>query len=68
MTSKIVGKSNFPELFRKLINHYERTDYILDIIWQTACVVFNPVIVDGCASLFNCATAVRALDSMSAFS
>ena len=31
---------------------------------QTACLVFNPIIVDGYASLFNCTTAVRASDSM----
>ena len=31
---------------------------------QTACLVANPIIVDGYASLFNCTTAIRALDSM----
>ena len=30
---------------------------------QTACLVVNPIIVDGYASLFNCMTAVRASDS-----
>ena len=54
---KIVGKSNFPEQFRKLINRYKRVGYNLDIMWQTACLVVNPVIVDGYASLFNCTTA-----------
>ena len=33
-------------------------------MWQTACLVINPIIVDGYASLFNCTTAVRASDSM----
>ena len=33
---------------------------------QTACLVVNPIIVDGYASLFNCTTAVRASDSMTA--
>ena len=36
----------------------------LDIMQQTACLVVNPIIVDGYASLFNCTTAVRASDSM----
>ena len=31
-------------------------------------VVVNPIIVDGYASLFNCTTAVRASDSMTASS
>ena len=63
---KVVGKSYFWEQFRKLINLYKRTGYNLDIMQQTACLVINPVIVDGYASLFNSTTAVRASDSMMA--
>ena len=65
---KIVGKSNFSEQFRKLINRYKRIGYSLDIMRQTACLVVNPIIVDGYASLFNCTTAVRASDPMTASS
>ena len=65
---KIVGKSNFLDQFRKLINHYKRTGYSLDIMRQTACLVVNPIIVDGYASIFNCKMAVRASDSMTASS
>ena len=65
---KIVGKSNFSEQFRKVINRYKRIGYSLDIMWQTACLVVNPIIVDGYASLFNCTTAVRASDPMTASS
>ena len=61
---KIVGKSNFSEHFRKLINRYKRIGYSLDIMRQTACLVINPIIVDGYASLFNCTTSVRASDSL----
>ena len=32
------------------------------------CLVVNPIIVDGYASLFNCMTAVRASDPMTASS
>ena len=53
---KIVRKSNFSEQFRKLINHYKRIGYSLDIMRQTACLVINPIIVDGYALLFNCTT------------
>ena len=63
---KIVGKSNFSEQFRKLINRYKSIS--LDIMRQTACLVINPIIVDGYDSLFNCTTAVRASDSMTASS
>ena len=65
---KIVGKSNFSEQFRKLINRYKRIGYSLDIMRQTACLVVNPIIVDGYASLFNCTMAVRASDPMTASS
>ena len=34
--------------------------YSLDIMRQTACLVVNPIVVDGYASFFNCTTAVRA--------
>ena len=65
MKGKFVGKgkSNFSEKFRKLINRYKRIGYSLDIMRQTACLVVNPIIVDGYASLFNCTTAVRASDN-----
>ena len=65
---KIVGKSNFSEQFRKLINRYKRIGYSLDIIRQTACLVVNPIIVDGYASLFKCTVAARASDLMTASS
>ena len=65
---KIVGKSYFSEQFRKLINRYKRIGYSLDIMRQTACLVVNPIIVDGYVSLFNCTTAVRASDLMTASS
>ena len=65
---KIVGKSNFSEQFRKLINRYKRIGYSLDIMRQTACLDVNSIIVNGYASLFNCTTAVRASDSMTASS
>ena len=38
---KIVGKSNFSEQFRKLINRYKRIGYNPYIMRQTACLVMN---------------------------
>ena len=64
---KIVGKSNFRSNSEN-INRYKRIGYSLDIMRQTACLVVNPIIVDGYASLFNCTTAVRASDLMTASS
>ena len=42
---KIVGKSNFLEHFRKLINRYKRIGYSLDIMRQTVFLVVNPIIL-----------------------
>ena len=42
-----LGKSNFSEQFRKLINRYKRIGYSLDIRRQTACLVISPIIVVG---------------------
>ena len=61
-----MGKSNFSEQFRKLINRYKRIGYSLDIKRQTAFLISNPIIADEYASLLNCTTAVRASDSTTA--
>ena len=63
-----MGKSNFLEQSRNLINRYKRIGYSLDIMRQTAFLVVNPIIVDGYASLSNCSMAVWALDSVMASS
>ena len=63
---KIMGKYNFSEQFRKLINLYIRIGYSMDIIRQTACLVINTI--TGYVFLFNCTTAVRASDSVTASS
>ena len=65
---KIVGKSNFAEQFRNLINRYKRIGYNPYIMRQTACLVVNSITVDSYALLFNCTTVVRASASMTASS
>ena len=55
---KIVGKSDFEEQFRKLINLYKRIGYNPYIMRQTACLVVNPITVDSYVLHFNC-TIVR---------
>ena len=49
-----MGKSNFAEQFRKLINRYKIIGYNSYIMRQTPCLVVNSVMVDGYALLFNC--------------
>ena len=55
---KNVGKSNFSEQFRNLINRYKRIGNNPYVMRQTACLVINSS-VDSFASIFNCTTAGR---------
>ena len=65
---KVVGRADFSDQFRKIIIRYKRIGYNINIIRQrqSACLVFNPVMVNNFASLFNCSSVGRALDSMMA--
>ena len=45
---------------------YKRIGYNLNVMRQSACLVINPVTVDGYATLFNCMPVDRASDSMMA--
>ena len=63
---KIVGRADFSDQFRKIIVRYKRTGYNINIMRQSACLVFNPITVNNFASLFNCTPVGRASDSMMA--
>ena len=52
--------------FRKIIMRYKRIGYNLNLMRQSACLVINPITVDGYATLFNCTPVDRASDSMMA--
>ena len=52
--------------FSLIVNRFRRAGYILDIMRQTACLVFNPIMVEGHAALFSCTAVVQASDSMTA--
>ena len=40
---RIVGKPNFSDQFKKIVNRYIRVRYNLDIMRQSACLVLNPI-------------------------
>ena len=52
--------------FRKIIVRYKRIGYNINIMRQSACLVFNPITVNNFASVFNCTPVGRASDSMMA--
>ena len=47
---KIIGNPNFSDLFKRIVNRFKRARYTLDIMRQTACLVFNPTMVEGYAA------------------
>ena len=63
---KNVGRVDFSDQFRKIIVRYKRIGYNINIMRQSACLVFNPITVNNFASLFNCTPVGRASDSMMA--
>ena len=62
----ILGKNDFSFQFRKIITSYRRIGYNLNVMRQSACLVFNPIMVDNYAAFFNCTPVGRASDSMMA--
>ena len=61
---KIRGITDFSDQFSKIIMRYKRIGYNLNVMRQSACLVINPITVEGYATLFNCMPVDRASDSM----
>ena len=61
---KIVGSNNFSAQFIKIISHYKKIGYNINVLQQTACLVVNPITVGSFAFLFGCAPVGRASDSV----
>ena len=63
---KLIGSNDFSFQFRKIITRYRRIGYNLNVMRQSACLVFNPITVDKYAAFFNCTPVGSASDSMMA--
>ena len=61
---KIVGSNNFSAQFIKIISHYKKIGYNINVLQQTACLVVNPITVGNFSFLFNCTPVGRTSDSM----
>ena len=61
---RIVGSDNFSAQFIKIISHYLKIDYNINVLQQTACLVVNPITVGNFVFLFNCTPVGRTSDSM----
>ena len=63
---KLIGRNGLCFQFRKIIARYRHIGYNLNVMRQSACLVFNPIMVDDYAAFFNCTPVGRASDSMMA--
>ena len=63
---KIIGNPNVSYLFKRIVNRFKNAGYSLDITRQTACLVFNQIMVEGYAALFSCTAVAQVSDSMTA--
>ena len=61
---KIVGFNNFSAQFIKIISHYKKFGYIINVLQQTTCLVVNPITVGNFAFPFNCTPVGRTSDSL----
>ena len=49
---KFVGSNSFSAQFIKIISHYKKIGYNINVLQQTACLVFNPIMVGNFAFHF----------------
>ena len=61
---KLIGRNDLSFQFRIFFIRYRRIGNNLNVMRQSACLVFNPIMVD--AAFFNCMPVGRASDSMMA--
>ena len=47
---KLIGSNDFSFQFRKIITRYRRIGYNLNVMRQSACLVFNPITDDNYAA------------------
>ena len=61
---KIVGSTDFSAQFIKVISHYKKIGYNINVFQQTACLVVNRITVGNFSFLFNCMPMHQTSDSM----
>ena len=60
---KLIGRNVFSLQFRKIVTRYRRIGYDLNVMRKSACLLFNPIMVDNYATFFNCTPVGRASDT-----
>ena len=63
---KTIGNPSFSDLFKRIVNRFKNVGYNLDIMRQTTCLVFNPIIVEGYTAFFGGGSGLRLNDGFDA--
>ena len=58
------NKTTLGSQFIKIISHYKKIGYNINVLQQTACLVVNPITVGNFAFLFDCMPVGRNSGSM----
>ena len=53
ITERLIGSKDFSFQFRKIITRYRRIGYNLNVMRQSVCLVFNPVMITTLPSLIT---------------
>ena len=61
---RIVVSNYFSAQFIKIISHYKKSGYNINVLQQTACLVVSPITVGNFAFIFNCTLAGRTSDCL----
>ena len=61
LRNSVIGRGDFSFHFRKIITRFRPIGYhLVNVMRQTAYLVFNPIMVDNYAAFFNCTPVGRA--------
>ena len=61
---KIFGSNNFSVQLIKIISHYKKIGYNINVLQQTACLGVNPITAGNFAFLFTCTPVGQTSDSL----
>ena len=64
LNKKKCWKAFFHDQFKKIIKHYKRVGYSMDIMRQYACLIINTITVYSYVFVLNCMTVGQVSDSM----
>ena len=63
----LIGRNDFSFQLRKIITRYRQKGYNINVMQRSACLVFNPIMVDNFAAFFHCTPVSQTSDYMMLF-